>query len=249
MLTWYQWTTALYRVAEAPLAELATGSRFFLLSSILLGLLGSLAPCQLTTNATAAAYVVARGGTGRQPLATALAYVLGKAVVYTALGLTVMLAGAQAGRWWSIPAAGVARRLAGPLMLAVGLYLLGVWRLRFSLKVPGAARLERWVATRRGAPGAFGLGLLYGLAFCPTLLVLFFGLVIPTALGAPVGWLAPAGFAVGTAVPVLLAAALLDSADGDRPLVSGRRGRRIQQAAGLVMILAGAHDTLLYWLL
>ncbi len=64
-----------------------------------------------------------------------------------------------------------------------------------------AAAAERLEPTR--PRGAFVLGMAFALAFCPTLFLLFFGLLIPLTLASAGGLIFPALFALGTAAPLL----------------------------------------------
>ena len=62
---------------------------------------------------------------------------------------------------------------------------------------------------RRGGWGAFLIGVLFALAFCPTSGVFYFGMLIPMSATATAGYLLPAVFAIATALPVLAVAWLL----------------------------------------
>jgi cytochrome c biogenesis protein CcdA len=71
----------------------------------------------------------------------------------------------------------------GPLLIVVGLVLLG-WiplRLNFGPAKPGATE----GLANRGLPGAFLLGVLFALTFCPTSAALFFGSLLPLTMSAP----------------------------------------------------------------
>ncbi len=147
-----------------------------------------------------------------------------------------------------------ARKALGPLVVVIGLALTGVLRLRW---VPGhevASRLRR-VARRRADGAHFLLGVAFGFSFCPTLFALFFVILIPLALSRPEGLVYPALFVFGTALPLLLALGLLSLGGGSPRRYSERIGRigRTQRVVavlgGLLLALAGLHDTLVYWLL
>jgi cytochrome c-type biogenesis protein len=96
------------------------------------------------------------------------------------------------------------------------------------------------------------LGLVFSLAFCPTLFWLFFGLTIPLALRSTGGWSFPALFAIGSALPLLAVAALMTAGGAavERTVGSMRRLQRPMRivAAGALLV-AGLHDTLVYWTL
>ncbi|MDR7553956.1 MAG: hypothetical protein QN117_13330 [Armatimonadota bacterium] len=75
-----QWDVLLSQVSAAltvPVGALADHVELPLVTAVLFGLVGAVAPCQLTTNLSVMAYVGGRAGDGR-PWREALAYVLGK---------------------------------------------------------------------------------------------------------------------------------------------------------------------------
>ena len=248
-LEWYQFLSRLNQAAVGPIDGLIQAVNVPMASALLFGLLGATSPCQLTTNLSAMAFVSRKGGGGR-PLREAIAYVAAKVLVYTVVGGAAIVAGLQL-QARAIPVAVVARKVLGPLMLIVGLGLLGLVRLPGSEGTGLRERFQAW-SSEMGARGAFLLGVLFSFTFCPTLFWLFFGLTVPLALQSPVGWSYPALFAAGTALP-LLAYALLLTAGSD---LAGRWLRRVggmhrvaARIAGLVFILAGLNDTVTYWFL
>ncbi len=251
-LAWYAILSTAYATIAEPLHALASRVPVPLLGALVLGLLGAFSPCQFTTGLSALAVIGGRSSGGGSLLRATTAYAAGKALVYSLVGLAVILAG-QALAQAMIPLVQVVRLALGPLMLLLSLYFLGLIRLRWS---PGAG-LTRAVAERSGSGpgGAFLLGIAFSFAFCPTLFLLFFGLTIPLALGAAEGPLLPAAFALGTSLPLLTVAALLTL----RPESSGgglgyakkvrRLDRWLRPAAGVILLLAGLNDTFVYWLL
>jgi cytochrome c-type biogenesis protein len=246
---WYVFLGTLNATVAEPLRALADGLNLPLVSALLFGVIGATAPCQLTTNAGALAYLARRAGDRRAVARSAVAYLLGKMVVYLLIGLAVILAGRQLAQS-TIPVIVVARKVLGPLMVVLGLYLLGLVPLRFSL----GQGLAAWVEARAGAGagGAFLLGTAFSFAFCPTLFLLFFGLTIPLALISPVGLVYPGVFALGTTLPLLGLAALLAAGVGaTQGYLHGTRriDRWLRPAAGIVLVLAGLNDTITYWFL
>jgi cytochrome c-type biogenesis protein len=248
VLEWYVALSTLNAAVASPLRALADDIGLAPVSVLLFGLIGTTAPCQLTTNASALAYVVRQAGDGRPRGWSALAYLLGKALMYTLLGLAVLLAGRQLAQSL-IPVIVVARKVLGPLMILLGLYLLGLMPLRFTLGHGLAERLEARAGP--GVGGAFLLGIAFSFAFCPTLFLLFFGLTIPLALTSPLGVTYPALFALGTTLPLLGLAGLLTLGIGTKGYLAGARriAAWLQPAAAAVLILAGLNDTVTYWFL
>ena len=103
-----------------------------------------------------------------------------------------------------------------------------------------------------GHRGAYLLGVVFSFAFCPTLFWLFFGLTVPLALGSTGGLAFPALFAAGASLPLLAMTTIVGAGLGTAGRFVGglRRAERVLRvAAGAVLILAGLHDTVVYWLL
>ncbi|WP_185747677.1 sulfite exporter TauE/SafE family protein [Thermus amyloliquefaciens] len=241
----------LYRVANTLYALLApwvdglrreVGVPWF--SAFLLGVLAAFAPCQITTGASALAYLAPSALEGRV-WPRFLAFLLGKALTYLVLAGVVLL---FLGGVLENPGA-VFRpvRLAlGPFMVLVGLGLLGVvrWPLAWGVPEGWGARLGAW----GGLLGPLALGGVYGLAFCPTLFWLFFGLLLPLALASPVGFLFPLLFALGTGFPLGLLLLLFARMGRGQALKGMRRvGSRLLRGAGVVFVVLGILDTALYW--
>ncbi|RTH04818.1 cytochrome C biogenesis protein [Thermus scotoductus] len=241
----------LYRVANSLYALLAPwvdGLRREVgvpwLSAFLLGVLAAFAPCQITTGASALAYLAPSALEGRV-WPRFLAFLLGKAFTYLALAGVVLF---FLGGVLDNPGA-VFRpvRLAlGPFMVLVGLGLLGVvrWPLAWGVPEGVGARVGTW----GGLLGPLALGGVYGLAFCPTLFWLFFGLLLPLALASPLGFLLPGVFALGTGLPLGLLL-LLFARLGRGQALKGMRhlGSALLGGAGGVFVVLGILDTVLYW--
>lgn len=249
MRDWYIFLSRLTATVGEPLNQLADSVQLPLVSAVLFGLMGATSPCQLTTNLSAIAYVSRRLGEGR-PWTEAVTYTLGKVLMYSAVGGAVIGLGLQL-ESSTIPVVVVARRLLGPLMIVIGLVLVGVLSFRVSLGQRLAQAIQGRVAAR-GAWGAFLMGVAFSFAFCPTLFLLFFGLTIPLGLRSHAGLLVPGLFAVGTALPLLAYAGLLAGGSGLARGYARRlsRGHSIlRKIAGAIFILAGVNDTLTYWAL
>lgn len=246
---WYVVLSQLSAAVGEPLSRAASGLQIPILSALLFGVIGATAPCQLTTNLSAIAYV-SRGPEDARPWAEALAYTLGKALVYTAAGAAAIGLGLGL-QDAALPVVAVARRLLGPFLLVVGLVFLGLVRVPASFGGWLAERIRRRTAAR-GPWGAFLLGVAFAFAFCPTLFLLFFGLTIPLGLASNGGLLLPAVFAVGTALPLLAYAALLAAGNGLAPGYARRLADGhavVRRVAGGIFVLAGINDTLTYWAL
>ena len=248
-LALYSWANSVYRVLAEPINNLRLGVGVPAVGAFLLGLLAATAPCQLSTNAAAIAYF-AKDATEGRAWRRALLFLSGKTAVYLILAAVAVWV---FGGTFNAPGAffmGV-RRVLGPLMILLGFAMLGYLRLRLGLPTQAAERLQQWAETRSGAVGDFSLGSAFGLAFCPTLFWLFFGLMLPSAVASSTGVLFPALFALGTGVPLLLMLALLGQFGSKREVVGGMRrfNRALSVVAGVILLLAGLYDTLVYWLI
>ncbi len=94
--------------------------------------------------------------------------------------------------------------------------------------------------------------MVFSFAFCPTLFWLFFGLTVPLALRSPGGVAFPGLFAVGSSLPLLAMTVIVGAGVATASSLAGgmRRVERVLRVvAGTVLILAGLHDTVVYWLL
>lgn len=250
ILEWYATLSQVYAVLADPFMGLVRSAALPQIAALVLGLLGTFAPCQLTTNAAAISWVAREAADPRRAALAAGAFILGKALVYTLFGVAVVLIG-QGLQAAAVPVFVTARKALGPLMLLVGLVFLGLlpWRLAFGGRL--AARLKSRLP-QGSVSGAFGLGAAFAFAFCPTLALLFFTFLLPLTLATKGGFVLPGFFAVGTMLPLALFTVLLFVA---KPLAdryaggSGVLDKWIRRVAGVVFLLAGVNDTLLYWTL
>ncbi len=214
-------------------------------TALWLGILTSISPCPLATNIAAVSYVGRQVGSSRAILASGALYTAGRSLVYLALGAAAV---------WSLMSLvtvssflqGTFQRLIGPLLILIGLLLLGLVKLDLGGGVGFGEGLQRRV-DRAGIWGAGLLGVLFALSFCPVSAGLFFGSLVPLAVdqGSPVAL--PALFGVGTALPVAAFALLAAAGAGwlgralDRVQVFERWARRV---TAVVFIVVGVYETL-----
>ena len=209
-----------------------------------LGLVTSISPCPLATNIAAVSFLARRLDSQRRGVLGVLAYAGGRATAYAVIGLMVA---------WGLAAAPETSRLLqrllqpfiGPLLIGVGLVLLG-WiplRLDFGPARPGASE----GLVRRGLPGAFLLGLLFAITFCPISAALFFGSLLPLALGSPAQLPLFVTYGLATAVPVAVVALLiLLGAKSGATVLGGleRWQHGIQTSTAWVILAVGVYLTL-----
>src|SRR3989304_9163300 len=93
MSDYYAALSALSAALNGPLNDMATRVNVPVVSALLLGLIGAMAPCQLTTNVSALAFVARRLDSGDTVWRAALAYAAGKGLVYAVGGAGIVLLG------------------------------------------------------------------------------------------------------------------------------------------------------------
>lgn len=234
--------------------QLSNGVSIPVLVALLLGLAGATAPCQISTNMGAIGYVARYSSDGNATVNQALSFVAGKMLTYLLIGGTVIFLGTQMETVSQtlIPMVEVIRKLMGPLFVISGLVMLGVFRFRRTVGENLKEKLIRYVP-KRGTWGAFLLGIVFSLAFCPTLFLLFFGMLVPLGIRSTGGIFFPAVFAVGTALPLLLLSYLMavgsDTIRKRFVKQAGKINRTIIRIVAVVFILLGINDTFLYWML
>ena len=254
VLEYFSWLSNVLAPVSFAIRGLATDINLPLVSALLFGLMGATAPCQLSTNVAALAFLSRDVSHPRRLWSQTLAYVAGKLTVYMLVGGLLVLFSLKIGEVGEtvIPVVVFARRALGPLLILVGLLMLGVFRSRLSV----GARLSQWLedqaGQRQGLVPAYLLGMAFSFAFCPTLFMLFFGLTIPLAIASPGGVVFPGVFAVGSALPVLGIAGLLASGSVNMSkFIKGFKAanRRLQRVAAVVFVVVGIHEVILYWLI
>jgi cytochrome c-type biogenesis protein len=187
------------------LQTLFENSQFPLLSAFLLGLMTAISPCPLATNITVIGYISKDLENRRKVFFNGLIYTLGRAISYTAIGLLFYFGASQFKLSGFFQDWG--EKLLGPLLIAIGLFMLGL----FSLKIPGISWLTERMENRNngGFWGVLLLGMVFALAFCPYSGVLYFGILIPMTISSASGLYLPLIFALATGIPVILFAWLI----------------------------------------
>ncbi|PRO64661.1 sulfite exporter TauE/SafE family protein [Alkalicoccus urumqiensis] len=212
-----------------------------LLFAFLLGIVGALAPCQLSGNISAMTLY------GSSSLKKGISwretgwYTVGKIAAFSLLGTIVVFLGQEFQRQLPLFFQPM-RQFLGPLLIFIGIFLLG-W-----LRIPDflpALKLKK----RPGSVGAFLLGFTFSLGFCPTMFILFFTLLMPQAVASPAGFIMPPLFALGTSLPLVLLIFIMWYLDLGRAAVKKSRavGLFVQKAAGVVLIALGIMDMLTFW--
>jgi cytochrome c biogenesis protein CcdA len=170
-------------------------------SALWLGILTSISPCPLASNVAAISFLSKKITHPVLVFISGLAYTLGRMTSYAILGWIIISS------FLSVPQ--VAQFLQkymgkalGPLLILTGLILLEI----ITIRLPGLSLSQKHhnKLAESGAPGAFLLGFIFALAFCPISAALFFGSLIPLAINRKSGIVLPFIYGIGTGLPVLV---------------------------------------------
>lgn len=191
------------------LQTLLDSSTMPVLTAFLLGLLTAISPCPLATNIAAIGYIGKDIEDRRHVFLNGLLYTAGRIVAYTVLGLVLILIIRQGASMFGIQKfiGTWGEMLLGPALIVIGLLMLFSHRLNFPQFGFNGSNAEG--LKRHGGWGAFLLGVLFAMAFCPSSGMFYFGMLIPMSATATMGYLLPVVFALATALPVLIVAWLL----------------------------------------
>jgi cytochrome c-type biogenesis protein len=181
------------------LTELAQNREIPLLAAFALGLLTAIAPCPLATNITATAFIAKTINSRKKVLLSGLLYTLGRMFSYTAIGAIIYFGASkfQIAKLFQ----GNGEKFIGFVLVILGLIMLDIIKLNFIKGGNWIDQLSDKFKTK-GLLGAFLLGALFALAFCPYSGALFFGMLVPMTLKS--GLAMPVLFSVGTGLPVIL---------------------------------------------
>lgn len=191
------------------LQTLLDNSQIPAFTAFLLGLLTALSPCPMATNITAIGFISKGIENRNRVLWCGILYALGRTLAYSALGavlIYIIRIGASTfnlqqsiAQWGEI--------IIGPVLIIIGvLMILGEF---VSLGGKFGFQGSSWSEKLSGPLGAFLLGILFAMAFCPTSGILYFGMLIPMSASAHAGYLLPVVFALASALPVLIVAWIL----------------------------------------
>lgn len=190
------------------LQTLLDSSQAPVLTAFLLGLLTALSPCPLATNIAAIGFISKDIDNRYRIFRKGLLYTLGRIFAYTVLGIVLIVILREGSSMFGIQKAvgKFGELFIGPLLLIIGMFMLFGSKLNlpefgFKGNAEGLAKKGGW--------GAFVIGILFAMAFCPTSGVFYFGMLIPMSATVTAGYLLPAVFAIATALPVIIVAWIL----------------------------------------
>ena len=217
-------------------------------SALWLGILTSISPCPLATNVATISFLSKRIAHPLSVFISGIAYTLGRMSAYAVLGFLLIhsiLAVPQAAQFLQK----YMTKALGPILIITGLILLELIVLRlpgFSLSQKHHNRLSE-----SGAFGAFALGFIFSLAFCPVSAALFFGGLIPLALKHPLGSALPFIYGVGTGLPVMVFAVAIALGVASLSRWFNRLTKVeyfMRKATGIIFLLVGIYYSGVYTL-
>lgn len=204
--------------------SLIEGSAFPIITAFVLGLLTIISPCPFCSDITAVGYIGKDVRSRGVILRNGFSYALGKIVTYWGLSFIFILGGDIAPVQHFLEEYG--ERFLGPFFIVCALLILIFSLLETHHHECHCGEAEhhhhdhhhhsKWLekvahaVPENSGIGAFVIGLIGSLAFCPYTGVLYFGVLIPLTVSEPVvwSWSLPLAFALATALPVLLITSL-----------------------------------------
>jgi cytochrome c-type biogenesis protein len=210
------------------------------------GVLTSISPCPLATNIAAISFL-GKEGSYKKILLAGFLYTLGRALVYVSISILLVLSILSApdiSMWLQ----NYMNKLLGPILVFIGMILLeliDISFLNFGIK---GGELQNRVA-RMGLLSGFFLGALFALSFCPISAALFFGSLIPISIEKQSVFLLPLTYAVGTAIPVIVFAALISLGAGKVKNVFNKLTKTevyLRKGTGALFLLIGIYFILAY---
>ena len=179
------------------------------LTAFLLGLITAISPCPLATNIAAIGYIGKEMETRKWIFINGLLYTFGRILAYTILGIIVISILREGASIFGVQkfVARYGEMIIGPALLLIGLYMLFGHKLRlpsFGFSGKGGEKIAK-----NGSWGAFLLGVLFAMAFCPSSGIFYFGMLIPMSATAAGGYFLPIIYAIATSLPVIIIAWVL----------------------------------------
>jgi sulfite exporter TauE/SafE len=193
------------------LHTLLDNSTFPFLTAFILGLMTTISPCPLCTNITAIGFLSKNVKSKRLVILNGLMYALGKIIAFTGLAAVFVLGGSILPTQHFFETYG--EMLLGPFLILGGFFMLEIFKFHHHTSEHHSSESFSQRIINKSKSGSviwsLILGILFSLAFCPYSGVLYFGGLIPLTLAEPAGLLLAVVFAIGTGLPVVIAAWIL----------------------------------------
>jgi len=172
-----------------------------ILTALWLGILTSISPCPLATNIAAISFLSKKIAHPKAVLLSGISYTVGRMLAYAILGFLIVKS------LLSVPLVAnflqkYMNKALGPILIIAGLFLLDI--LKFNIPSLAISEKDQKNIAESGMFGAFILGFIFALSFCPISAALFFGSLIPIAINNKFGLSLPFIYGIGTGLPVLI---------------------------------------------
>jgi cytochrome c-type biogenesis protein len=177
-----------------------------LLAAFLIGLINAISPCPLATNLSAVAFLSKEIENPKRTILLGFLFALGRVLTYAGIASAIAFIGISAADVFFPlkilePVIGIALILAGLMMLGF------IGKKQQKCDYQQAPLLE--TLAKKGYAGAFLLGVVFALAFCPVSAVLYFGMLIPLSITESDPFIIPFSFGIATALPLIIASLLI----------------------------------------
>lgn len=228
--------------------EMMGTSDIGIIAAFFIGLMTAISPCPMATNITAIAYISKKIKNGKHTLITGFIYTIGRMFTYVALASLIVYVRLNV-QAISFFLQKYGEKSLGPLLIVIGLTMLDVIKFNF---VRNNKRLDslKEKLSKKGYFGAFCLGIIFALAFCPFSAVLFFGMLIPLALKFSDGIVIPSVFAFATGLPVILFSFMLVYSISKLGSIMNKvqtLEKYMRSIVSITFLLVGIYYTILIW--
>jgi cytochrome c biogenesis protein CcdA len=216
------------------------------LTALWTGVITSVSPCPLATNIAALTYISKHSGSHKLAvLGHGLLYALGRALAYIIIGFLLVKSLLSAPSF-SFFMQKYGNQALSPLLVLAGMYMLEMFGRGF--EGFNFFDLSKFKA-KAGAASSLLMGFVFALAFCPIAAALYFGVIIPLSARNSSPFLLPLLYGLGTALPVIAMAVVLDF--GIRKMsavttLAGKFQKYARPATGWVFVAAGVYLGLKY---
>ena len=212
-----------------------------LASAVWLGILTSISPCPLATNIAAISFISNKISKPSAMLISGMLYIFGRMLTYIVIAIVIVASAATVPKL-SLFLQNQMNIIMGPLLIVVGIFLLGAFRFSF-----GGSKLTETVSVKMAAWGIWGalpMGAVFALSFCPVSAALYFGSLLPLALQHQSSVILPTAYGIGTALPVIAFAVIISLGAHSLGTAFNRLTKFelwARRVTGLVFILAGIY--------
>ena len=217
-----------------------------IIAAFFIGIMAAINPCTLATNITATAFIANSAVNRRHTFFSGCMYTLGRIVAYVAVASAIVLFGINV-QFIALALQHYGGLLIGPFLVLCGIYLLlppDLVRWRGSDLLSAFTARASIDLAKKGYLGAFLIGIIFALSFCPFSAVLFFGMLVTLSLAESDPVVIPAIFALATGLPVIIVSCAIAGGVGRFSTMLDKLGkaeRAIRYVVAAIFIAAGGY--------